>query len=688
MKRQERIGFITILLVVSLSLMVPSAVAEQDELFGEFDNPEQIIQSKKFDNYNQSPKLKNLVEKGKLPPVKNRLPDKPMVWTKDFMVDGQGTYGGIWRDNWGVTPEGWHFAAGQIQGYFGITQIIQETLVDTGKMWMLKNPEPLPSLAKEWEWSEDGRALTVHLREGIKWSDGVPFTAEDVIFTYRDNILDKNVPSPASPDNWTYGGEVAEIEKVDKYTVKWHLGTSLPVDVFYNMNYLDFSVAPAHVYKQYHPEYNPDVAYSDYNEATPPQSLPAVVLGPWVPVKYEAGQQLLLVRNPYFWQVDEEGNQLPYLDVIRFSRIQSGPQWTRNLIAGKVDHANISRPELFTVAKREAQKEGSHFEVEGDTPTILINTLINQSLYASVDSDRDKALRNLFREEKFRKAISYALDREGIASAAAPGDFAEPVYGLYTTSSPMHQEDKVVKYKHNQEKSKALLSELGFKDTDGDGIRNWPEDTLLSGQNLKIEAIVDSGETLVKSTGETFIPLLRDVGIDLNLKTLTTKVFEDRRDAGDFDFALHRHLQNSTPSLHPGNIGPVSKFTPDWHNAGPDGNRALQDFEKEIKSLIEKTSTMKSAERKAEVYRKILYLSSKNAYTVPIIQTKEALGIAERFQNIPADAPVRFYGYFWTGSPIQTSWTPKQKQIDSKVQVEELIPLPSTYKAQDWYPES
>ena len=111
-------------------------------------------------------------------------------------TDGPGVYGGTLRHVIGGRPQGWNWIAGQHQGYGGTEHSTMMCLVRTGPMWMLtpEKVEPLPQLAKSWDWSDDGKQLTMHLVEGAKWSDGDPFTSEDVIFSWEDNIVDPQRP--------------------------------------------------------------------------------------------------------------------------------------------------------------------------------------------------------------------------------------------------------------------------------------------------------------------------------------------------------------------------------------------------------------------------------------------------------------------------------------------------------------
>lgn len=672
---RKRLLIMAITMAITLGL-VALATAQERSLAGKL-TLDQMVEYRSFPVYHEAPALAKLVEAGKLPPVNQRLPKTPKVVKKPMMVDGIGVYGGVWRDTFAIPPEGWNWAAGQAQGYFGISQMTHEALINDGPMWMQKEPEPLPNLAKSWEWSEDGKTLTMHLMEGVKWSDGVEFTADDVLFTYYDNILDDHVPSWASKGVWTYGGKVTELEKVDKYTIKWHFGVSRPIAAFFHMDFPEFSVGPAHVYKKYHPKYNPNMTYDEYINCTPPEKLPPVVLGPFVPVLYKPDQIMILVRNPYFWQVDEEGNQLPYLDEVWFSEAHSGMMRTVNLLAGSGDRTNLENPQIYSMALKVAQEPGAHFRISWEDFYLGYEIYPNLSLYAGVHSDRDKALRELFRKKEFREAISHAIDREGIAKIAFPGPFTKPWYGLYPCGSPMYEEEDVVKYPYDPDKTKELLADLGFKDTNGDGILNWPEDTPLAGKELVIEVIASEDEAASVAMLDPLVSLFRGVGIDLRAKVFKEPVYRSKLNAGDFDMAIERVDWLATPFQNPERIGPISDTAPRWHIAGPGGQRELFPFEQRIVELLKSSATEESAAKRKGIFREIQRLATDNLYTIPIYQARRGLGIAKRFRNIPDDAPVHLYQWTINSTPNLMVWTPKEQQIASKYS--DLIPTSEDY---------
>ena len=137
----------------------------------------------------------------------------------------------------GGRPEGWNYIAGQSQGWGGIDIGMSECLTRVGPLFTIKAEEiePLPNLAKSWEWSEDGHQLTMHLIEGAKWSDGDPFDAEDVMFFWEDHVQDPNVSPLNGTTVDTFGGKGTKLEALDPYTIRWTFEEAFPEQYLYQM---------------------------------------------------------------------------------------------------------------------------------------------------------------------------------------------------------------------------------------------------------------------------------------------------------------------------------------------------------------------------------------------------------------------------------------------------------------------
>ncbi|HEY0421233.1 MAG TPA: ABC transporter substrate-binding protein, partial [Acetobacteraceae bacterium] len=204
---------------------------------------DKLMQVRALPEYHEPDWVAALVKAGKLPPVGQRLPAQPIVEPMSAATDGDGIYGGVLRHVSGGRPQGWNWNAGQSQGTGTLDELVEECLLSTGPMWQLTQDriDPLPNLATGWEWSEDGHQLTMHLLRGARWSDGVPFTAEDVMFYWEDNVSDPNVPARTQPGAFGAG---TKLERLDDFTIRWTFPEVRPVANLYKMAYSGLCPGP------------------------------------------------------------------------------------------------------------------------------------------------------------------------------------------------------------------------------------------------------------------------------------------------------------------------------------------------------------------------------------------------------------------------------------------------------------
>ncbi len=328
---------------------------------------DQIVTYEALPEYHQAPSLDSFVASGDLPPVEDRLPAEPQVYLTGAMQDGIGVYGDVFRGFSACPTAGYNDMAGTTMGWFGIESYTSryQALVKTGPLYRAdQDIEPFPELAKSWEWSDDGMQLTMHLIEGAKWSDGVPFTADDVMFTWEGYVLDENVNAPRHIDAWTWDDKPATLEKVDDYTIRFTFPVSKPLDMWYNLAEDVFHVMPKHQLASHHPKFSeadPAPSYQDFADFPAPEDLPLVTMGPWVITEYKTDELMIMRRNPYYWKVDEDGNQLPYFDEIQYRKGPSGIGRDLCTIAGDCDEMNLENPSTFVEAMTNAQKDDATF---------------------------------------------------------------------------------------------------------------------------------------------------------------------------------------------------------------------------------------------------------------------------------------------------------------------------------------
>jgi ABC-type transport system substrate-binding protein len=273
----------------------------------------------------EAPMLAEMVNNGQLPPVEERLPEEPIVLEP---VERTGTYGGEWR----------RLIPGPADNFPLFMAMAYENLVrwqpDT-KAYSVD--EIIPGVARDFEFDEEGIEYTFELRKGMRWSDGEPFTADDIVFWYEDVLMNREI-SPAISSWLGKGEDPVRVEKTNDHSVRFVFAE--PNGLFLHNLAAPQGAAitdhPAHYLKRFHKKYTPEVedeakeadldSWVDlfYQKASWSENPEKPVLFGWKLTKAlgEATSRIVAERNPYYWKVDPDGSQLPYVDRISFSVIQ------------------------------------------------------------------------------------------------------------------------------------------------------------------------------------------------------------------------------------------------------------------------------------------------------------------------------------------------------------------------------
>ncbi len=626
-------------------------------------NLDEMLVYKALDSYGEPAYMTAMVEAGELPPVEERLPDNPQVILNSGMSVGPGVYGGVWRDFSAVPTAGWNLCARQTQGWFGINYIYGESLVKSGPMFLRKdNLEPLPNLATDWTWSDDGTQLVMNIIKGAKWSDGHPFGVHDILFTWNHIILDENVNSWTNRSTWQINDEDIALEQTGDDQITWTFPVAYPVQWLFNMDFLDFNICAEHAYAPMHPAINAESDYDTFETFQVQDDLPVPTMGPWVAVDYQIDEFMVHRRNPYYWKVDEAGNQLPYLEEVTFEKGPSGIGRTLGTLAGSIDHTNLENPSTYVEAITRSQEDDAHFRIEWGPETLSFNIEFNLSSSLGVQNERDQALRDLFRDQRFRRAVQHAVDGDGVGQAVIRGPFMRAFAGGITPGSPYFDIDSVVFYPYSPDSARALLAELGFEDTDGDGIVNWT-DGALAGENLVVVLNTSVAAEATGQIGDAFVLLMQDVGVQVNLQPLQGPAAGDAITTGTWEMRVDRAGQEYTTSFtRCRDLGPVTDLSPDFHRADG-GNRDLLDFEVEIVEIVNEFCLEPDFEARKELMSRYITLFTENVYHVGGIIGRYGLALAKRFNNIPVGAPPFFYQWTWGNVIPEAVWVDPDEQI-------------------------
>jgi peptide/nickel transport system substrate-binding protein len=627
----------------------------------------QIVTYKALPTYHQPAWMDDAVTKGTLPPVEKRLPKEPQVYLTSGMSDGPGNYGDLWRAFSACPIAGYNNMAGTTMGWFGIESytVRYGSLVKIGPLFRAdQDIEPFPEVAKSWEWSTDGTQLTMHLIEGAFWSDGVPFNADDVIFTWEGYIVDPNVVSPSKIDAWTWNGAATTLEKIDDYTVKFTFPIPKPLGQYYYMCDDKFFIEPAHILQALHPKWstkNPKPSYTDFANALPPDHLPLVTLGPWVITEYHTDQLLIMRRNPYYWKVDENGNQLPYLDEIQYLKGPSGVGRDLCTMAGNCDHMNLENPSSFVQAMTAAADPAAKFSISWGPEVLGYSVEFNLSVDVGTLSDSDKAYRQLYRDVRFRQALAYATDRDGIAQAIMRGPFLRAFAGGLYPGAPDFDKTSVVYYPYDPESAKILLAEIGLKDTTGDGMLNFTSGTN-SGQKVVValNAYQDAHET--ETVAESLVNMWAAVGIKVNYRSLDSATNAANDTSGNWDMKVTRGGQAfMLPFTTPSFLAPTTKqFTDHREGATP---RVLLDFEQQLIDIVNKYSLTFDAATRKQLLTQYNQLFTQNVYQLGVFVGRYGLGLTKRMKNVPPGTPAFMYEWVEDSILLDQLWSPADQQL-------------------------
>ncbi|OQP84089.1 alpha-galactoside-binding protein [Rhizobium rhizosphaerae] len=638
-----------------------------------------ILEFKKLPSYQEPGWVtEKYVKTGKLPPVAERLPEEPMVFKTGNMPDGIGVYGDTMRHVIGGRPEGWNYSAGQTQGWGGIDIAMSECLTRTAPLYQVeaKDMEPLPNLAKSWTWSQDGHKLTMNLVKGAKWSDGVPFTADDLMFYWDDNVVDPNV-SPLNGATRETFGEGTELKKIDDYTVEWTFKDAFPKQYLYAMAYGTFCPGPAHILKPQHPKYSKNT-YNQYRNAFPPEYMNMPVMGAWVPVEYRPDDIIVLRRNPYYWKVDEQGHQLPYIDELHY-KLSTWADRDVQAIAGSGDFSNLEQPENFVESLKRAASESAPARLAFGPRIIGYNLRMNFSANGWGDPDaRMQAVRELNRNEDFRKAVTMALDRKKLGESLVKGPFTAIYPGGLSSGSSYYDRQSTVYYPFDLEGAKALLAKAGLKDTDGDGIVNYPKN-IMNGADVEIVLLATSDYTTDKSLAEGVIGQMEKLGLRVVLNALDGTKRDATQAGGRFDWMIRRNDQELTAVVqNTFQLAPTGPQTSPHHRAGKDGKVDLMPHEKEMVETVNAFIRSSDNDERAKLMKQYQKLVTTHVDTVGLTEYPGALIINKRFSNVPPGAPIFMFNWAEDTVLRERLFVAADKQGDYQLFKDQLPGKPGT----------
>ena len=486
--------------------------------------------------FQEAPQWAQQAAAGELPPVAERLPDNPLVITPPHQM---GPYGGTWR----------RYATGPSD-----IGIIEARLSYDGLVrWDPMGQQILPNLATHWDIEDGGRSFTFHLRRGVRWSDGHAFGADDILFWYRDVLQDSDI-TPVIGIEYRHGGELMQMEKLDEWTFRVRFAE--PNGLFLKQLASNYSYTmvgyAAHYLKQFHRNYVPEEQlermaratgrdfwfqlFTDKREWRNPD-MPR--LWAWVCTEPPPARPARFHRNPYYWKVDPEGRQLPYIDAVTFD-IYDVETINLKVINGEVGmqsrHVNTGDYPLFLANQEAGDYRVLHW-IDGGDGTFSLSVNLNH---------KDPVLRKIFGDHRFRKALSHALDRESLNEANYFGlgqarQLAPPAISAWYV-----EEYEKAYIEFDPDKANRLLDEIGLQRRSVDGVRLRPD-----GEPLNIYLEMSSTGAGMSQLFEMIAADWSDVGVQTKVKMSARQLFAQRRQSRLFDVAMWGGAGEIIPVLDP-----------------------------------------------------------------------------------------------------------------------------------------
>jgi peptide/nickel transport system substrate-binding protein len=493
-----------------------------------------------------------------------------------------------------------------------------------------------PALAESWEFSEDGLEIVFTLRENLKWSDGQPLTAADVVFTYNDIILNEAIPTD-DRDALRIGesGQFPEITQIDDRRVRFRVPE--PFAPFLR-SMGGTAIQPKHALaasiQAKDSDGNPQYL-SMWGTNTDPAEL--VSNGPYRIKQYIPAERVVFERNPYYWRQDDQGKPQPYIEQLIWQIIESSDTEFIQFRSGGLDLMSVS-PDNYTLLKREEDRGNFTLYVGDPVPsTSFIGFNLNRGTRNGkplVDPIKSKWFNTL----EFRRAVAYAIDRQtmlnniyqGIGELQnSPISFQSPYFASVKDGLPV--------YDYQPDKAKALLQSAGFQ-YDADGAL-----TDADGNPVRFTLITNAGNKIREAMGAQIKQDLAKIGMTVDFQPMNFGALVDKlSDSLDWDC----HLLGLTGGIEPHNGSNVWKVNGGLHafNQQPvAGQEPIQgwqaaDWEQRISDLYVKAAQEMDETKRKQLYFETQRLTQEYLPFIYLINPLSMSAVRDRIQGVQYSA--------------------------------------------------
>jgi peptide/nickel transport system substrate-binding protein len=599
--------------------------------------------------YKEAPQLAARVQSGDLPPVDERIPLDPVVVTP---VERIGNYGGTWRSGLlGVSDRPW---------------ISRTMAYEPLLRWSEDLTEVVPNVAESWEVSDDGLEFTFHLHEGMKWSDGEPFTADDFVFWYEHVLLNDDL-TPVKFQWMQPGGVLGRVEKVDDTTVKFIFAN--PPGLFITQMGNQTPFVPAHYARQWHIEFNQEevekLVQAEQLNGWPSlydnrmdflATVERPTLFPWiVTIPVGSTNRVVAERNPYYWKIDPEGHQLPYIDRMEYPIVENSEVLVLRALSGEIDmmDRHIATPDnkaLFVDSKDAGDYDFFTVKFAFESPCVIALNL----------NHKNPELKRIFNEKNFRVALSHAINRQEIIDVIYVGS-GQPRQPAPLDESPHYHEQLATQYlEHDVAKANQLLDELGLE-RGADGIRR-----RFDGEPLFFTVEVAAAFEPWGKIMEMVANYWSEIGVDAEVKVIERSLFYARKAAYDHDCGVWTGADGIAVVMDPRWYMPFSNESifgiawADWWRSGGTQGEEPPPAARQQQAIYDKIQVTVNADERNALIKEMLDIGAEQFWAIGITKYYAGYGIVKNnFKNVPQE----IWQWHISSSPAQTH--PEQYFIEA-----------------------
>jgi peptide/nickel transport system substrate-binding protein len=495
------------------------------------------------------------------------------------------------------------------QNSYGVNARLQADLIHINRT----TQKTEPALAKSWTVSKDGTQFTLKLRHGLRFSDGQPFDADDVLFTFKV-YLDEQVHS-SQRDLLIISGKLLKVEKLDAYTVRF----TFPLPYAPAERVFDgLAILPRHLLEK---DYQEGKIAQDWTLNTPPEKI--VGLGAFRLKQVVPGDRIVLERNPYYWKIDAKGQRLPYLDELTFVVVPTQDAQVIRFQAG--DSQILSSLSADNYAALEAEQKARHFKLYDAGPGLEYNFLMF-NLNDDVDGRLPEIARKQkwFRDVRFRQAVSAAIDRAGIVRLV----YRNRAAALATHVSPGNKawfDSSVPVPVRSLPHARELLKAAGF---------SWkPDNTLVdsSRQPVEFTILVSSSNTQRGQIATLVQDDLKAIGIVAHVVPLEGRSANDRvLSSHDYDAIVMGLVSGDADPTPDMNILVSNGQTHLWHLGE---KTPATPWEAELDQLMQKQLVALNYQQRKKIYDRVQEVLAQQLPMVYLVSPNILVGAQENLGN-------------------------------------------------------